>query len=121
MAKKKLKQIAYNSRIVEITAEVFKADISLVMSRSRKGKTVEARQVAMYIMCKALDMTLKMTGEHFGRDHSTVHSAIKTVRDRAETEIDYCSKLERIAALLGSEKVREVVRELARLNKKFNN
>lgn len=76
--------------IVE-TAGYFNLDPKLLKSSSRKKEIALARQIAMYISRKELDMSLPKIGEEFGgRDHTTVMSSVEKIEElrKKESHID---------------------------------
>ena len=72
--------------ITKIVSVVIGVSLSDMRSKTRKRPVVEARQIAMYLIRKHTDASLKQTGELFGkRDHSTVVYACNTVADLRQT------------------------------------
>ena len=72
--------------IANIVAVGLDISFSDMRSKTRKRPVVEARQIAMYLIRKHTDISLKQTGALFGgRDHSTVIYACQTVEDLKET------------------------------------
>ena len=62
-------------KIDEIIAEVAKTynvSVTDILSNRRTASLVLARQVAMYIARETTDLSFKLIGESFGKDHTTV-------------------------------------------------
>ncbi|MBQ1264278.1 MAG: chromosomal replication initiator protein DnaA, partial [Oscillospiraceae bacterium] len=51
----------------------------ILRSTQRNRNTSEARQVAMYLIRKNLNLSLPEIGREFGRDHTTVMHALSKV------------------------------------------
>lgn len=69
--------------IQKICASHYKLNIKDLKSKSRTKPIVIARQAAMFLMRKYLDVSLAEIGKIFGgKDHTTVINAIKRVEDR---------------------------------------
>ena len=58
--------------------------IELLKSRSRKREVCDARYVYFMRAKRITKTSLKRIGEEVGRDHSTVHTGIKTARNTRE-------------------------------------
>lgn len=57
-----------------------------MMRKTRKGRIVEARQYAMYLIRKQLNLSQKAIGELFNnKDHATVLHACRVIETRIET------------------------------------
>jgi chromosomal replication initiator protein len=68
--------------ITEVSRE-FEVSPEDIKSKKRIESITFARQVSMYIMREITDMSLPEIGQQFnGRDHSTVHHAIKKIEDK---------------------------------------
>jgi len=79
--------------IIEETSKYYMLTPDELKSQSRSRDTVLARQVAMFLIRKLTNLSLKDIGEIFdGRDHSTVISSIR----RVETNIDKSSDLSKV-------------------------
>jgi len=78
--------------------------------RSRTKRVSEARRVAMYLAREITEFSYPELGDAFRRDHTTVLSAYKNLRDRIERD-------ERLAAVVGRLVVtirQEVIRQSER-------
>lgn len=72
--------------IAEIVSKSLNIRLSDMRSRTRKRPIVEARHIAMYLIRKHTDITLKETGGLFGgRNHATALHACDTVQDLIDT------------------------------------
>jgi chromosomal replication initiator protein len=66
-----------------------------MISKKRLKEYVDARHIAMYLICKHTDLTLKSIGRFFGgRDHSTVLHAKENVVNQMEVYRDLRKKVE---------------------------
>ena len=64
-------------------------------SQDRDRKTSAARQVAMYLVKRVLEVSLTRIGKAFGRrDHSTVHYSLKQVEKRMATDNGFRDRVE---------------------------
>jgi chromosomal replication initiator protein len=77
--------------IMQLTAEAYGVSVNQLSARSRKKEVVLPRSVAMYLSKKWTKQSLNSIGFEFGRDHSTVVSAVKKIEtelaDEAQTEL----------------------------------
>jgi len=74
-------------REMEVTPEDIK-------SLKRISNITSARQLAMYVMREITDMSLPEIGKQFnGRDHSTVHHAIKKIEEKASNNSIYRAQI----------------------------
>ncbi len=68
---------------VEAVAAAFGVAASELRGRSRQRHLVEARQVAMYVLREATDLSLPAIGRALGgRDHTTVMHGLERIRER---------------------------------------
>ena len=89
LAKSVLKELRLGTRktlsvenIQRIVSENFQIPDDLIRAKTRKKEVAQARQIAMYLVKKHTNHSLKTIGLHFGgRDHSTVIHAIQTVEE----------------------------------------
>ncbi len=86
------------SVVIELVCRNFKISPEELLSRSRKKRVSEPRQVAMFLLRKYTDASLSAIGNRFNRDHATVLYAIQTVEkkmassDRFRYQIEYLEK-----------------------------
>ncbi len=76
--------------VVEATASQFGLSAKELMARDRRPQVARARKVAMYLARELTDQSLPEIGRGFGgRDHSTVHSAVRSMNTavRADPEL----------------------------------
>jgi chromosomal replication initiator protein len=72
--------------ILHYTLLHFNVDKELLMSKSRSKEVALCRQVGMYIAKTNTSHSLKSVGIEFGRDHSTVSHALKTIEKQRATD-----------------------------------
>ena len=72
--------------ILHCTLQHFNVDKELLMSKSRSKEVALCRQVGMYIAKLHTNHSLKSVGIEFGRDHSTVSHAMKTIEKQRATD-----------------------------------
>ena len=71
--------------IIDLVARHLKVDPVIIRGKSRGGKIVSARQMAMYLLREELGVSLAEIGRLLGgRDHSTVLHACNRVTDNLE-------------------------------------
>ena len=86
------------SLVIELVCRNFRVSPEELLSRSRKKRVSEPRQVAMFLLRKYTDQSLSAIGHRFNRDHATVLYAIQTVEkkmassDRFRYQIEYLEK-----------------------------
>jgi chromosomal replication initiator protein len=66
-------------QILKSVAAVFEVRISDLKSATRTKIIALPRQVAMYLACKFIKESLQIIGAYFGRTHSTLLHACKTI------------------------------------------
>jgi len=67
------------SLIVSQVCKFYGVEENVILGTQKNKGTAEARQVAMYLVRKLTNLSLPDIGQHFSKDHSTVHHAIKKV------------------------------------------
>lgn len=73
--------------IMQIVADYFGIQESLLLEKTRKKEIVIARQIAMYLAKQMTSHTVKSIGLHFGgRDHTTVLYSCKTIEEQLECD-----------------------------------
>ena len=89
--------------IIEETAKYYMLTSEELKGQSRVRDTALARQIAMYLIRKLTNLSLKDIGEVFeGRDHSTVLSSIRRVETIIKESPDYSSILRDITSNINS-------------------
>ena len=73
-------------QILRQVALVFKVRISDIKGTMRQKEIALARQVAMYLSKELVDESLAMLGMSFGKTHSTILHAHKTVTDKMSND-----------------------------------
>lgn len=84
------------AQIVCAQKQIPKMDL---LSKTRKGHVVEARQIYVYIMFTVFHYKNGELARITGFDHATIGYCIKTVNNRVETEAKYREDLEKIIYL----------------------
>ena len=70
------------SVIIEEVCKFYSIENDTLRGQSRGGKTLQARQVAMYLIRRMTSLSLNEIGQEFGnRDHGTVHNSIKKMEN----------------------------------------
>ena len=83
--------------IVACIDKYYHINLSDLRAKSRNKDIVFARQVAMYLMKKITNKSLRDIGDFLGgRDHSTVMHAIGKVEHNAENRADFLDQLKRM-------------------------
>jgi chromosomal replication initiator protein len=68
-----------------------------MLSPKRDASIVRARQVAMYLLKNATNMSLLEIGKSFGgRNHTTVMHSIKKVEGMMDKSADFTAEVERL-------------------------
>ncbi len=98
IAKDVLKDILITSRPIGVVVENIIDKVSFAFgikepeqlkSERRDSPINNARQAAMYIIRELTDLSQDEIGKIFGRNHSTVNSALKNVQNRINTDSKY--------------------------------
>ncbi|MDD6094538.1 MAG: DnaA/Hda family protein, partial [Clostridia bacterium] len=71
--------------ILEVTARKYEVSVEQILGKSRTKDIKTARNVAMYVIKKVLDLSLPAIGKMMNRDHSTVYSNIQMIETDLET------------------------------------
>lgn len=79
------REVITMAEIVNLVEHNFGVARTELMSKSRKGATTWARQVAMYLARKYTLLPLEEIGKTFGRDHATVIHSFQKVSETIET------------------------------------
>lgn len=74
------------NRIISVTAQHFMVSEENILGKSRQKEIKTARNVAMYVIREATDLSLSEIGMMMGRDHSTVHSNIQAVEQALRSD-----------------------------------
>jgi chromosomal replication initiation ATPase DnaA len=88
-------------RIIALTVGYFGLTVPALLSKRRDPWTVQARQLAMYMLCEDNGMGVTKAGRLLGRDHSTVlHGIAQVKRVLAEGDMETTEALRDIRARL---------------------
>lgn len=81
--------------VVDATASQFGLSPEELLARDRRPQVARARKVAMYLARELTDQSLPEIGRGFGgRDHSTVHSAVRSVGSEVRTDPELAMAVE---------------------------
>jgi chromosomal replication initiator protein len=81
--------------VVDATAQQFGLSAEELLARDRRPQVARARKVAMYLARELTDQSLPEIGRGFGgRDHSTVHSAVRSVGSEVRTDPELAMAVE---------------------------
>ena len=72
--------------IVEEVARTFGVDPEVIYSKRQTAQIAEMRQMAMFIIRELMDMSTKLIGREFGRDHSTVVYSLSKFQERYDAD-----------------------------------
>lgn len=73
-------------QILKSVAAVFDVRISALKGTSRTKEVALPRQVAMYLACKLINDSLQMLGASFGKTHSTLLHACKSIEKKVSSD-----------------------------------
>lgn len=90
--------------IQRVTAGYYHISLTDLQSARRDRKIVRPRQMAMYLSKTATPLSLPEIGRRFGRDHTTVMHAVKTIENLMSRNQGLCQDKENILMLLREEK-----------------
>jgi chromosomal replication initiation ATPase DnaA len=72
--------------IIQRVSEKIGITIDEMKQKSRKGKIIIARHMAMHMIRDITGYPLRVVGEYFNRDHATASNAITSVDNRLATD-----------------------------------
>ena len=72
--------------IVEEVARTFGVDPEVIYSKRQTAQIAEMRQMAMFIIRELMNMSTKLIGREFGRDHSTVVYSLSKFQERYDAD-----------------------------------
>jgi chromosomal replication initiator protein len=91
--------------IIKETAEYYMQTPEDLKSQSKTADTALARHIAMYLIRKLTNFSLKDIGSVFeNRDHSTVHTAIRKVEKKIREDQDFSNIIRDITSNINSKK-----------------
>lgn len=93
------KQISV-SEIQQKTADYYGLKLSDLNSTRRDRKIARPRQLAMYLSKTLTSLSLPDIGTHFGRDHTTILHAVKTIEGLLKQDTQLVKDKEKIIMLL---------------------
>lgn len=82
--------------IIKSSCHYFEIDLEDIQGKSRKRELVIPRQVIMYFLTEYTDLTYKIIGNIFNRDHTTVIHSKDTIKDLMTTDDDIRAKVEEL-------------------------
>jgi len=96
VVERKNTEVDFN-RIVKCVCKHYSLNKEQIFSKNRNKELVLARQVAMYLMKKITDKSLRDIGDFLGgRDHSTVKHALNRIDRYSKLNPDFNTTLKRI-------------------------
>lgn len=81
-------------RIDQIAAEIWGIDVNLLPTKIRKREVVEARQVLMNYRYNERNLTQKVAGKRYNRDHGTVNHATNKVNELNSSDKQFQAKFQ---------------------------
>lgn len=77
------------SVIIEEVCKFYSIERDTLTGQGRGGKTLQARQVAMYLIRRMTSLSLNEIGQEFSnRDHGTVHNSIKKIENMMKLDLE---------------------------------
>lgn len=88
-------------KIINIVCDYFNITSSQIVSKTRTGQISLARQIAMYLIRKNLDVSLEKIGDMFGgKDHTTVMNGVSKVEKGLKTNEQLKATVDELEALI---------------------
>lgn len=84
-------------KIINAVCNYYNVTENQVKSKVRTLQITMARQISMYLCRSLLDMSFKDIGKEFGRDHSTVMTAVKKISGQTKTDRSLQASLSEIS------------------------
>ncbi len=95
--------------VVDATAIQFGLDPDALLARDRRPQVARARKVAMYLARQLTGQSLPEIGRGFGgRDHSTVHSAVRSIDTAVRHDPELAMTVESLKRELETKRVTSV-------------
>ena len=88
--------------IIEETAKCYMQTPEDVKGQSRVSDTALARHVAMYLIRKLTNLSLKDIGDVFGRDHTTVLTSVRKVQNKISEDKNFSNIIRDITSNINS-------------------
>lgn len=82
--------------IINSSCEYFNIKLATIQGKSQKREFVFPRQAIMYFLTEYTDLTYKIIGNIFNRDHTTVIHSKDTIKDLVTTDDDVRAKIEEL-------------------------
>lgn len=92
-------------KIINAVCSYYNVTETQVKSKIRTLQIAMARQISMYLCRTMLDMSFKDIGKEFGRDHSTVMSAVSKIGDQAKSDRSMQASLTEIQKRISAKSV----------------
>lgn len=89
------KNVSFETILLE-TCNVYGISKADIKSKKRTQHINQARQVAMFLAREFTPLSFKEVGQEFGREHPTVMSGIKKIKDKRKTDKLLQEKIEEI-------------------------
>lgn len=93
------------SKIIAAVCGYYNVTETQIRSKVKTLQIAMARQISMYLCRSLLDMSFKDIGKEFGRDHSTVMTAVKKVSDQTKLDKALQSSISEISRRIGDKNV----------------
>ena len=91
-------------KILMSVSKAFGVTVEDLKSKKKTNSIANARHVAIYVIKKLTDLTLKEIGAIFNRDHSTVSSSLDTAERNIRTVNGYDAQIKQIIKEVKNEK-----------------
>jgi len=79
-----------------LKAVIKNTGIENIFDRTKKAETVEARYISIYLVRKYLLVSMVTAGKMYGKDHSTIVYACRTIKDRMTVDKKFKAKVKSI-------------------------
>jgi len=88
------------NQILNSISEFYKIDSKEIVSKSRNGKVVKARQMYCFLSRIHTICSLSIIGNKINRDHSTIIYSIKEIQNKMEIYCNIKDEISKIECLL---------------------
>ncbi|MFY7842416.1 MAG: DnaA ATPase domain-containing protein [Rhabdochlamydiaceae bacterium] len=95
LLKQEKKTIINPSTILSIISKYYQIEEDQILGRSKEATLVKARQLCMYLFKEKLEMSYPKIAKFFNKDHSTVISSVKKVKENEEDYLEMIERFER--------------------------
>ena len=90
-----------SDRIISTVSDYFHVPASDIIGKKKNKDIVEARMIAVYLICELLNLPLVAIGQIFGgRDHTTIMYSYDSIAEKLKDDREMQEEIESIKTLI---------------------